>query len=1014
MKILSIEFKNINSLKGEHRIDFTRDEFTQSPLFAITGPTGSGKTTILDVISLALFGQVPRLGKISKSTIEEKGAILTRNQKEAYAKITYDCKKGTFDSVWSISTARTGNLRDFEMELYRVEPMERLGLKKSEVPAKNEELIGLNYSQFVKSVVLAQGEFSEFLKSSPRDRSELLENITGTGIYRELGILAFQKYAEVEREIKDQEVLLENEKTRVLEEEEKNKIAQELEKRIEEKKKLDDKISDTKKQIELKQETQALEKNISDKKKSLEEVRLKSKEYHKLHSERLVKHNQISRYSKELHLWKTSKSGLKKINEEQARFTNLKSTLLKKKEEAIQNIKTFIREELTAEEVEDKLKAFQTKVARLYQERKDLGSKYLAQINLLKSELKNFELDSVSNLIEQPNLWKQLKTDVEQTKQRFQEIFSQGLPINPGEKIEAKEKELENFQQAKSVVQELSYLSNQENELHNKVKKLKNEIEPLPELVKTKETTYQFEEKNLEILELRKEKQFLEASLESHRHKLENGEPCPLCGALEHPYADNKPKRISDLDKQFKEKKREVERLKNELSKKTNRLELLQKQLSELEVESENIKIKKERFFEQNKARFGEYLGENIEDLEMKIQNTRRRIIALKDFEKFFAKQKSLEQAEPIYKEILKITAEGKQKAREIGTLYKGKSVETLNSEVSSLDKNWQGILHEINSAKNRLKEIGDKLKQEKDVLLQVEKPLKNNLNQLGFAEISKAFTALLPIDEVEKIQTKIQDYKDQFNSISTEIRTHNERHNSLIKKLKTDKQLDALHTELQSFHDKQSELESEIRTVERKLKNNADSLKEIERLKQLIDKKEKNNFRWKSLKDLIGDSKGNRFNQFAQDLTLRQLLNLANKRLQSINNRYELVMIPNQEKNKDNLVVADKDMGGQQRAVHTLSGGETFLMSLGLALALSDLASQNININSLFIDEGFGTLDPETLDQTLDTLERLQASSSKIIGIISHVDALKERIATQIQLEKSGQGYSLLKITSA
>jgi exonuclease SbcC len=103
--------------------------------------------------------------------------------------------------------------------------------------------------------------------------------------------------------------------------------------------------------------------------------------------------------------------------------------------------------------------------------------------------------------------------------------------------------------------------------------------------------------------------------------------------------------------------------------------------------------------------------------------------------------------------------------------------------------------------------------------------------------------------------------------------------------------------------------------------------------------------------------------------------------------------------------------MGGMRRSVKTLSGGETFLMSLALALGLSDLASKNVEINSLFIDEGFGTLDPETLDVTLDTLERLQAESNKTIGIISHVSTLKERIQTQIVLDRNAQGYSQLKV---
>ena len=118
----------------------------------------------------------------------------------------------------------------------------------------------------------------------------------------------------------------------------------------------------------------------------------------------------------------------------------------------------------------------------------------------------------------------------------------------------------------------------------------------------------------------------------------------------------------------------------------------------------------------------------------------------------------------------------------------------------------------------------------------------------------------------------------------------------------------------------------------------------------------------------------------------------------------------PNKNEN-ESLTVIDKDMGNQRRSVKTLSGGESFLISLALALALSDLASNNVKINSLFIDEGFGMLDPESLDQTLDTLERLQEHSQKRIGIISHIDALKERITTQIKIYQNGSGLSTLKI---
>ena len=205
MKIQKIAFTNINSLRGAHEIDFTAEPFLSSSLFAITGPTGSGKSTILDVISLALFNQVPRLGKISRNEIIAKGAILTRNQKEAIARVTYECKNGIFSSQWSISTNRNDNLRDYEMELFDHQKNELIDLKKSDVPQKNEELIGLSYDQFIKAVLLAQGEFAQFLKVTKKERGALLEKITGTGIYRLIGQKVYEKNGELNKDIEQQQ-----------------------------------------------------------------------------------------------------------------------------------------------------------------------------------------------------------------------------------------------------------------------------------------------------------------------------------------------------------------------------------------------------------------------------------------------------------------------------------------------------------------------------------------------------------------------------------------------------------------------------------------------------------------------------------------------------------------------------------------------------------------------------------------------------------------------------------------
>lgn len=156
----------------------------------------------------------------------------------------------------------------------------------------------------------------------------------------------------------------------------------------------------------------------------------------------------------------------------------------------------------------------------------------------------------------------------------------------------------------------------------------------------------------------------------------------------------------------------------------------------------------------------------------------------------------------------------------------------------------------------------------------------------------------------------------------------------------------------------------------------------------------------------LIGSADGAKFSRFAQGLTLDYLIHLANRRLEKLHGRYVL-----QRKTADSLElqITDTWQADTQRDTKTLSGGETFLVSLALALALSDLVSHKTQIESLFLDEGFGTLDQETLDIALDALDNLNATG-KTIGVISHIEAMKERIAVQISVRKmNGLGISKL-----
>ncbi|KAA3659407.1 MAG: hypothetical protein DWQ10_08915, partial [Calditrichaeota bacterium] len=219
---------------------------------------------------------------------------------------------------------------------------------------------------------------------------------------------------------------------------------------------------------------------------------------------------------------------------------------------------------------------------------------------------------------------------------------------------------------------------------------------------------------------------------------------------------------------------------------------------------------------------------------------------------------------------------------------------------------------------------------------------------------------------------------------------------------------------EKQTLVEKRQEIEAKRSGLEREIGESSERLRQDEQLKNefasitaKIEEQRAIWQKWRRLSELIGSSDGSKFSRFAQGLTLARLVQLANIHLQKLHDRYAILKKPETDLE---LEIIDKYQADTVRPMRSLSGGESFLVSLALALGLSDLASRRNRIDSLFIDEGFGTLDADTLETAISTLENLQ-QSGKSIGIISHVQALKERLTTQIQLRKESGGVSMLEV---
>ena len=1007
MKILKIEFQNINSLRGTNLIDFTRAPFTTGSLFAITGPTGSGKSTILDVISLALFNHVPRLGRISKNDILSKGAILTRNQTEAFAKVTYECKTGIYTSHWSISTARTGNLREYEMEITNDITGAILDLKKSDVPGKNEELIGLNYNQFIKSVLLAQGEFAQFLRAKKDERGELLEKITGTGIYRQLGRMAFEKHKLVNVEIQKQQDFINQIKTDLLPEEEVQALNKEYQDKEGQCKPLEKEIKTFERNLQLKKtienQLQDIQKFSSEKEKAETELGA----FRETFGLKLEQHEKLRDIAEDLRKWSRVSNELLEVQKEIQEKTDRKEVNFKEINDCIAGVNTLTKAGATGDTVETCLDEFSQQVRKLQEELVLKKNKYSSLQQEVRAETRDISCDlNVNDPAATARELEDMKT-ISHTRilQLEEQLKDIDLADSKAEKLRLKNN-LQLAREAQIQAANLNRINGELQRLTAEEEKLTPFLTSLPPEIKAQEEKVNSLQDKIEIVKLKKQNQLLLSSLEDKREKLIDGEPCPLCGALHHPYAEIKPHKSDTLEEELRELENECALWNKKLTSGTTTLAHYRQALEEiirLKTQQENDhKVLKESFQEK----FFQLKKEDATSWEEVCRNYEGILENLEEYEKEKRNLGCINIGLPLLEKMVRLAAEGKSLKQQLSSLYPGNDI-TLDTQ--KLQTQWTRLREYERALTTQLTELREKESLLHQKIRDIEGALTPAVKEHGFQTLQEAGDSLMQDQEYYKLHT-------DRDKIKTAILRNTETLNLLNSQLEKFKQEDveqsyeALQMLMEERSGRLEKIRLDCEQLKRRLINDKENREKILRIREEIAGKEKQIKRWKLLNELIGDSTGKKFNDFAQDLSLSQLLLLANIRLKDLSDRYRIDKPAENE--DDGLVAIDEHMGGQRRSVKTLSGGETFILSLSMALALSDLASRNVEINSLFIDEGFGTLDPETLDQTLDTLEKLQAESSKTIGIISHVDSLKERIATQIKLKRHGQGYSTLEIT--
>jgi exonuclease SbcC len=1008
MKILKLNFSNINSLKGTFTIDFEKPELASAGLFAITGPTGAGKSTILDAITLALYCYTSRFQEITKKTIEEEKGIITRGATESHAQISFQVNGQTYLSQWSAGLTRTGNLSKIVLKVSKWEDgaFKPITDKLKDSRAEIVRIIGLSQEQFTQAIVLSQGKFDEFLRAQKADRYKLLEIITGTVLFREIGKLAFERHREIKEKIKQLSDTMGT--IDVLSEADLIAMEAKIQALIAEQKDgallleaLDNKIK-TKEDIASLVATLAL---LEAEKSTLatEEAGLAGA------MERL---QDFEKTAPLMSQWNTLQSMHKDLLDEDKISEEASSSLKSLLDERTGVIKTFSEK---SRKVTDELgfvaalDAFFSQVDGMDKNIATLET----EISISRASLVNF----INTLPEKTRtILKPISSDTAKLNQyvmgQQEELRKNVLPeafrdFDFQESITAEQNRITELNACLGLASQVEKSKYDINAITEEAVGLSNQINAMMASVQELNTSIDEESIALEALLKAVEANNAILSMEIHRQALVDGNPCPCCGSTSHPYAINLPKLNNALQENYNSRKEANEKNIGLRTEADTSIRLLERDKHNKEQNIEGINIELASRQADLKQRFQACELPETADREMvqasiKLSEENIRVIRLhqewdivkdsliqfiKDMEVFQQKQLSLNN---LKKERTEMFADG-----------------AISVFRDKLMQNWTKIETSISTQQNISQKASQAIEQLQEAIRKEEVAFDASMVKNGFANRASFMQSMADADTIQSTKKLIDDFKKRKDQHAGKLIQAN---NDLQFKQAVDDVSVTLESLLSTEKEKkellaknlieQGQIQKSLETDTLNKQQHQGMLRQLE----LVEKEEK---LYNILNNYIGDANGNKFNNIVQRITMRHLFDLANLRLESLMDRYQISL--GSEDDEDSIWVVDTHMGDEWRSIDSVSGGERFVISLALALALSDMASQNVRIDSMFIDEGFGSLSPDDLYNAIAMLERMQVEGDKLVGIISHVESLKERIGTQIVVEKLQNGESTL-----
>ncbi|MFZ4440398.1 MAG: AAA family ATPase [Syntrophales bacterium] len=1215
MRILGVRFKNLNSLVGEWLVDFTHPAYASDGIFAITGPTGAGKTTIMDAVCLALYGSTPRLNKVTKGGNE----IMTRQTGECFAEVTFETGKGRYRCHWSQRRAHKkpdGELQQSRHEIVDVDSGQVLESKINQVGEFIEKVTGMNFGRFTQSMLLAQGGFAVFLQASPNERSPILEQITGTEIYSQISIQVHERRAS---ELGKLELLqAELKGIRVLGEEEEREFQNRLKEKQGQVAELSGKLKEMARALSWIEGMAALEKELGELEKhqqtfeerqrgfALEAKRLERSrkalglegDYRSLTALRELQIVETKELQGALDILpEKEKAGAAALAARSAAdvLLNEARTRQMSEGESIKKVRALdVRLDEQIKQLTEKNNAIGEieKQAKTYRSHIKSNERELKKVHAALEMIREYRIRHAADALLLTNL-----SAIERRFAGFQDIEAkcakalEELSKAAGKKefalAECGRKEADHEKALLMFEKNRDNLKNLADGIvvilqGRDIGQWRTELDTLKErerlLVQTGETVARVDrisavleglKTNMEQLIARHagiltevkscsdQKNLLEKeiagletqvslfsrirNLEEERKRLEDGQPCPLCGATEHPYAKGNLPVLNETEADLKKRKdefkevshrlgeleairvktvTEIQHIEKERAEKKTALDTDQEQcvdaLSRLKMEPspsersgtireeiEDVQVKFDAtmkivaFVEENgrqeksaqtvleeTRKILENAGKALQDarhnlqtagldherlskdctaLGIELEKTRAAVLedvgplgisripqaGLSDLLKDLTGRKEGWQTKEtekiaLEKQIAEMKAGIEKHQALLGKLeedlaLKRKVLDSLKGEYESLrtsrreqfgEKNadkeekrlvaavdqaggklekaredYRLIEKEISTLKEKITSLQGKTSQRTTEIDPAEQHVRARIQSAGFADEADYLISRLTEDEREALAEKEKNLLKEKTELDTRRKDRSDALSVEREKSLTDQSAETLAEKVRTGDVELKQLGLDTGGIMKVLSDNVQQRSSQQERMKAIDLQQKECFRWDELHHLIGSADGKKFRNFAQGLTFEMMTFHANRRLREMTDRYLLIR---DEEQPLELNVIDNYQAGEIRSTKNLSGGESFIVSLALALGLSQMASRNVRVDSLFLDEGFGTLDEDALETALETLAGLR-QDGKLIGIISHVAALKERISTQIQVIPESGGRSTL-----